>query len=555
MGYFRGFQKKTNREIFSLKEFVFLFMYDKTETCFDYDREYVHFLEPDTVRSLYNTIELLNKLDSYDHALQSKIDIKKFQENIEWIEEDCVFRYKEEILVHSKDESHLISLWMQEPICRRSRSIVKKISQKTIPLGLDIKREYNNVLVDIKRLDGDPKKIKTTLKFDNSHVEYSYAELVHSFFHMTRDDQAYSKKFVSFLLYSYTLHLTEIYRLYRWNKHNQITKEAFMKRYREGVVPENIDEMFIKKTSESQKYYYILLDMIGKTMYGKWAQYFFPDVTVSALSGNESSYVGSPIRGVLVGYIEHQPNEFPLEFFPDDTEERVLIKIKAFIFVSMMNVTALNVNSGKINSTNIKWEFRENDCTLRLEQGSEDDYELTAFLKHVFSYTEYFSKYERSIRNPLKSCKMLYAANLDAKIGKAFDRLWDEYYEWDHKYGNALIPFYNLDITYNMIKKRFLNYNSDIPTLHIQMNDENTTFLIEYKKMLDKFKDYLKNIDCVYQLEDLNSFSEIMSSCPFYKMINELQADPQCRIAVSNNICNVVMRKLEDRTSSEAPVG
>lgn len=549
----KDFRSKTGRDIFSLKEFIFAMMYDKTEVCFDYDEIHKHFIEPDTLRALYNITELLHKLDEYNHILESKADLKKFQENIEWVEEDCDFRYKEEILVKNKMESNLINVWMQEPIDRRGKSIVKAICSDIFPLGLDIRREHENEMQELKR-GATKENAQNTIKYDNSHVVYSYAELVHSIFHMTRDEQKFSKKFVSCLLYSYTLHLTEIYKVYQWNK-GQIKKADFMTIYRDKIQLSDSKEELSRRIFEIEKCYNILLAVMGRTICGKWAQYLFPDVTVSALSGTESSYVGSPIRGVLVGYIEHQPNEFPLEFFPDDTEERVLIKLKAFIFVSMMNVTALDVNSGKINSTNIKWEFRENDCTLRLEQKSEDDYELTAFLKHVFSYTEYFRKYEKFIRNPLKSCKASYAADLDAKIGKAFDRLWDEYYEWDHKYGNTLIPFYNLDITYNMIKKRFLNYNSDIPTLHIQMNDENTTFLIEYKKMLDKFKKYLENIDHVYRLEDFNSFSEIMSSCPFYKMINELQADPQCRIAVSNNICNVVMRKLEDRTSSEAPVG
>ena len=90
----------------------------------------------------------------------------------------------------------------------------------------------------------------------------------------------------------------------------------------------------------------------------------------------------------------------------------------------------------------------------------------------------------------------------------------------------------------------------------IQMNDENTLFFLEYKRMLDKFKNYLKKIDQVYQLEGKSSFGEIMSECPFYKMIDELQADSSSRIAVSNYICSIVMRKMEDRgLFEEIPVG
>ena len=551
------FRTRTNRHIFSLKKFIFAMMYDKTEVCFDYDEMHKHFIEPDTLRGLYNITELLHKLDEYDHLLESKADLKKFQENIEWVEEDCNFRYKEEILVKNKKESDLLNLWMQEPIDRRGESIVKAICSDILPLGLDVRQELENEIQELKRgVKTEP--VQGRIKYDNSHVAYSYAELVHSIFHMTRDKQKFSKKFIFCLLYSYTLRLTEVYKVYQWNK-CRIDKADFMAIYRDKVQRPNFREELRGKITEIEKGYDILSAVTGRTICGKWAQYFFPDVTASALSGNKN-YAGIPVRGVLLGYIEHQPNEFPLEFSPDDTEEQVLMKMKAFMFVSMMNMTALDINyqdvdSVKADSTNIRWELREKDCTLRLSQSSEDDYELTAFLKHVFSYTEYFYKYECLIRNPLKTSEKPYAAELDRKIGKAFDQLWNDYYEWDHKYGNAIIPFYNLDITYNMIKKNFLDYNFDLPTIHIQMNDENTIFLLEYKKMLDKFKNYLEKIDQVYQLKGKSSFSEIMSECPFYKMIDELQADPFSRIAVSNNICSVVMRKLEDRTLDNTPAG
>ena len=442
---------------------------------------------------------------------------------------------------------------MQEPIDRRGESIVKAICSDILPLGLDVRQELENEIQELKRgVKTEP--VQGRIKYDNSHVAYSYAELVHSIFHMTRDKQKFSKKFIFCLLYSYTLRLTEVYKVYQWNK-CRIDKADFMAIYRDKVQRPNFREELRGKITEIEKGYDILSAVTGRTICGKWAQYFFPDVTASALSGNKN-YAGIPVRGVLLGYIEHQP----IEFSPDDTEEQVLMKMKAFMFVSMMNMTALDINyqdvdSVKADSTNIRWELREKDCTLRLSQSSEDDYELTAFLKHVFSYTEYFYKYECLIRNPLKTSEKPYAAELDRKIGKAFDQLWNDYYEWDHKYGNAIIPFYNLDITYNMIKKNFLDYNFDLPTIHIQMNDENTIFLLEYKKMLDKFKNYLEKIDQVYQLKGKSSFSEIMSECPFYKMIDELQADPFSRIAVSNNICSVVMRKLEDRTLDNTPAG
>ena len=128
--------------ILRIQKFIFLLLYSKTEVCFDCDEANKHFFEPDTLRTLYNIVELLNKLETYDHTFKHEDDIERFLNNIEWMEEDCNFRYKEEILNANKTESSLIDLWMEEPVKQRGKSIVAHMSRTTIPLGLDTKRKY-----------------------------------------------------------------------------------------------------------------------------------------------------------------------------------------------------------------------------------------------------------------------------------------------------------------------------------------------------------------------------------------------------------------------------
>lgn len=125
--------------------------------------------------------------------------------------------------------------------------------------------------------------------------------------------------------------------------------------------------------------------------------------------------------------------------------------------------------------------------------------------------------------------------------------MWDEYYEWDYQYGNMMIPVYNLDITYNMIKKLYQGYEKNgMRNIDIMMDDSQTPFLEEYIKMMDAFKECLDAIDKAYKLEDKEAFGNAFKECPFYKMVRTLQDDRDSRVAVSNYICNKVFDMISD---------
>ena len=516
----------------------------------DYDEESKHFFIPDTLRGLFNLVELLNKMESYSHELKAEEDLEKFQHNIEWLGEDCNFRYKEEILAGKKEESRLITSWNEISAGQRGKQIISVISKKDIPLGLDIKREYRREMDNAKKLRFNPENIKTNPKYDNSDVEYSYAELVHSIFHMTRCENGYSKKFVACILYSYTLQLTEIYRLYLWNRH-ELPKEEFFSVYRNRYENKITDASIEVKAEKIRKYEKELLAVIGKTICGKWAQYFFPEILPRRAVEMEPAYTGARHQLVIAGYIKGRGVEFVLSFMNSDSMEITALKIKTILFLAMLR---LDVS---------KWDFKELECKRKTDgryiiyfrQNEAEDIELTAFFKHTFLYTVLLNKIESLLLEPLENDGKF--SQIKTKVKAVFSDLWESYYTWDQKYGNAMIPFYNLDVTYNMIKKLYLEYEQiHMDYVTITLNDKNTSFLNEYKKMLDRFVGYLKNLDRKYYL-DKNGIplSEIFTECPFYKMVDDLQNDPDSRVRISNYICNIGMDILSDRVVIDEPKG
>ena len=540
----KNFFAEKEMKTLSIKEFVFFLLYDKTDVILDYDEERKHFFIPDTLRDLFNLVELLNKMDPYSHELEMEDDIGKFQKNIEWLEEDCNFRYKEEILLGQKEESRLITLWNELPVDQRGKQIVSTVSKKNIPLGLDIKREYKLDVNYAKKMRQDPEEVKNSLIYDNSNVEYSYAELVHSIFHMTRCKDGYSKKFVACILYSYTLQLTELYKLYLYNK-RELSKEEFYSVYRKYHENKIVDTAIDLKMRRTRIYYRELTNIIGKTICGKWAQYFFPEISVV----NEDAYINLRHQLVIAGYINNRGAEFELEFSEADSAEVIDLKIKSILFIAMLR---LDIS---------RWNFEELECMKKIQgryavcfhQNETEDIELTAFFKHTFLYTEFLNKMECLILNPIEDDKNYQ--QIKTKIKAAFSDLWESYYNWDWKYGNAMIPFYNLDVTYNMIKKLYLEYEQNyMGYIAIALNDKDTLFLSEYKKMLDRFLRYLNNLDNKYYLKKNGiPLSEIFMECPFYKMIDELQNDQESRVRISNYICNIGMDIVSDRAVKNEP--
>lgn len=546
----QNFVTGNRTNIFSIKDFVFFLLYDKTNVILDYDEESKHFFIPDTLRGLFNLVELLNKMESYSHELKAEEDLEKFQQNIEWLGEDCNFRYKEEILAGKKEESSLITSWNEISAGQRGKQIISVISKKDIPLGLDIKREYRREMDNAKKLRFNAENIKTNPKYDNSDVEYSYAELVHSIFHMTRCENGYSKKFVACILYSYTLQLTEIYRLYLWNRH-ELPKEEFFSVYRNRYENKITDASIEVKAEKIRKYEKELLAVIGKTTCGKWAQYFFPEILPRRAVEMEPAYTGARHQLVIAGYIKGRGVEFVLSFMNSDSMEITALKIKTILFLAMLR---LDVS---------KWDFKELECKRKTDgryiiyfrQNEAEDIELTAFFKHTFLYTVLLNKIESLLLEPLENDGKF--SQIKTKVKAVFSDLWESYYTWDQKYGNAMIPFYNLDVTYNMIKKLYLEYEQiHMDYVTITLNDKNTSFLNEYKKMLDRFVGYLKNLDRKYYL-DKNGIplSEIFTECPFYKMVDDLQNDPDSRVRISNYICNIGMDILSDRDIMTEPKG
>lgn len=517
----------------SIKKYVLLLYGEALGIYYDCEGRKRHFLEPITLRELGTITQMFIHRNDYhvDSCSNGNRYFIKTGDLYRKIKNDLYFRFIQEKLVDQSDKK-LFETWMDMSIDRRGEDIVRRLSKITEPLG----KEYRLAIQKYQTPDNlfYQKKIadvSTEYLRDNSMVSYSYAELVHSIYHMTRNDKRYSKALVECILHSYTFCLNKIYNDYRFEK-KKIEKEILIAEYRKKGVLNH------EKLNE---YHQIFKHIIGETICGKWTQYYFPEV----ISRTPTISLEMKSASVIIGYKSNAVLNYVTEM---DIDEYLKVSLQnaiyEILFVSMFFTDVFDWNDQREIITFI----RENDSDkAKLKIKVSDNYrnhnfELTAFFKYTFLYGEYLEKMEKLFQKAIlkMDCDNKKKEELKAFITSIFDNLWNSFYEWDKNYGNAMLPIYNLDVTYNLIKRIFLE-NKKKSEQVIRFDSFSKTqkiFLHEFENMLSLFINHLEKIDKYYFLEKNHkgknnkkrrnqgfdstkqrSFTEVFMQCPYINII------------------------------------
>lgn len=484
-----------------------------------------HFLEPNSLRELNETYRMFtdreNRATEREEILFEKVKL------------DVYHRFIEERL-SLPEEKRIMKAWLELSIERRSEDIVQKISGEIIPLGKYVKRYLSGLEAERNLLSDNPhsdeervQEIDRILsRWKTKEVNYSYAELVHCIYHITRQNSLYSREMVACILQVYTVYLTQCYRAYQTDKWQfdpenyqhiwrQLDKEPF------AVIEKDDDKAVFNRIEKRRK---LFKEVIGESVCGKWTEYYFPELWT------DREPLSKKIP-VIMGYAEDVDFEF--EFSITDGEGGSRKLIEEFIFFTTMYTNLLEWSEIQVKYRN---KF-EGVSKVIVSYKGKTDFELTAFLKYTFLYEEYLRKleslagklFEKNKEDPswLESFKEQGSKQCEV----VFEELWKKYTEWDWKYGNMAIPIQNFDLAYNMIKRLFKT--GKIENNRTVNMDENGVLVKEYEGMLNRFKKYLGDIDEKYHLghEDSKNndaeksevnkkkrktvFQEIFEKCPF----------------------------------------
>lgn len=523
-----------------VKEFSLALLGEKTGIYFDYEGKKRHFFVPETLRSLFNTTELLLEMESYDHSFSGENgakEMEKFAYNVERMKEDLHFRFAYDTLTDPEDKK-IFQRWQEQTIDRRAEAIVRDISGKVLPLGRRL-REVHRELIRQAQLDRNTALSENRELLYNGNVPYSYAELVHCLYHMSRDTGIRSRKLVCCELYSFTIYLTEIYQKYRFYK-KELGKTRYFQMNNIRIFDEDTEQgqeegrelsktLLEEYAEEIKSCYGILKEIIGLSACGKWGEYYFPAVTLEMQPNRDRD---NTAQNTIIGYAENSRLPYKIAFSLGDSVDQIVWELKKLLFIASQQTDSLrwSENDVTVERNGEKFVFGLN------ETANGSDFDMTAFFKYSFCYMELIAKLEKLMIGCLKP--LLEKGKTDDSVSvedlpilgnlqKAFQKVAEEFYQWDTQYGSMMLPLYNLDVSYNLLKRVFQECTQRrMATVDLSGSERAVSSEIfnMYEKVTDRFLWHLGNIDDAYHLTGTNeSFAYAFQKCPFMKWLNEIK--------------------------------
>lgn len=576
--------------ILSVKQLLLFLYAERIGIYYDCEGRKRHFLEPNSLRQLSNMVCMLLEKESLtaEEAYQEEV--------FKRIMDDVYFRFVDEHLHLQKERAFFRDL-LNSQIKRRGETIVQRMSSRIMPLGRTYKElsklyrretwehlEYTpQKRYGLAWLDSSIKKLQ-----ENNEEDYSYAELVHCIYHMTRVEEPYSKELVACILHSYSIVLTQIYNSYRKEKKQIFEKEENKSLYIESCkellrerqeYKDNVDirgenEEAADKEGNQDETAYVkgvvikidkaaqpLREVVGNTVFGKWAEYYFPKVYTDNLRSDNAVIIGC--------FEEIREAGFKAVFAFGDVWQEADIRqaIKGCIFSMLMYPDLPQWTELKLDIVHKSGGGQVGGFFL--QHYGDVRFELTTFVRASIFYPDYLYKMEQLLcaafsvkgdsewsQEPLREesddgekeneeewneereAVKEFKRTAQTVIKSEFEELWSEYYEWDQNYGNMILPIQNFDTMYNLIKHLFREGKEE-NEFALNLTKEGA-FFSEFERMIKRIERHLGSMDSFYCLTNSEkSFVKKFLECPYFKLLKDVKNEQLSRKYVENHIKGV----------------
>lgn len=301
--------------------------------------------------------------------------------------------------------------------------------------------------------------------------------------------------------------------------------------------------LYEKTEEKRQRNYWILQSYLSDTVVGSWGNYLSPLLNVEELFESHLKYE--------MGYINvvNTADDMEITFVPDADFDTFLKNMQEQDTVKELEVLLMffvNWGYGKKRTACIlemeKIGVPQTKEKENTEKHSPDDtqngvirikckneritFDRWGFVINSVRYVEYFEQVHKTLCEAVVKC--FHIEEEKEKVKKIEDAiinnsLYQNYKEWEKEYGYAVIPFYNIDMLYNIEKrikaeneKRYPNgigkemiFESilqDYDLLEEQLNKEDEFYRDEYPK-----GEFSKH----------KTFVDIYRNCPFIQYLRE----------------------------------
>lgn len=518
---------KTGGDPKEIKEYMFDLIYKRTGVLFDAVGKKRHFMEPSTLRNLNAIYEIYNEMSLLPDPKDENY-LKVYDENYYKMINDILFRFASDSLPNR--EYRLLMRWSEEDILRRGEEIVKDVIA-SIP-----GRSKENI--------GDKSNGEITdFPEDFKYYGYSYGELLRALYCLSRMG-VYDKRLVHVLLAQYTVVFSRIFEHYKKEEKgntqgkNRERINALMGdsvggswvNYIQSLRKKNGKDKSWFATSFSESDTVILLK-IGKST----SLYKLFDSMKELVEVND---IKNKCKGIL-----HEPEFEALKvimfFFHcfdtaiDDWFELYKPAIKMEEREEGKNNAGVHPSASETKVDEYQFKFKQRAV----------QFNILNFVKNSFNYENVIRRFYKSVLISLykhynidenvtdDEVEAILNEDREAGPGKE-ETLLKEFDKWHHDKGGLAIPVYNLDITYNLIKR-----------MCVMEQDEGQCAegLAQLVSIFEIIKNRLREQDSSYKIildekdEENDKFEEIFNECPIVKCICNNKFD-ECYATIMSNI-------------------
>lgn len=532
----------------TVEEFIYVLYAAKTGIYFSCNNEGNHYLEPNSLRNLVSIVKLF-EFPGYELEQDATNGSQEeYRKNVFMrIKFDAYFRFAQENLFFSNAKIFFDEL-MLLCIDRRSRKIVRRFCGQFTRLGKNKK--------NLERELGKSEELKKI--FDNSNVDYSFAELVHILYHISREKGEGGNQLVSCILYSYSIGLSEIYDIYR-KEICEASKEEIIEEYRYEK-----DGKRTGKFKALDVNYEILKGVIGRSICGHWAEYYFPEVYPVFLERRRQ-------KALVLGCADTGGIEFRVSVGNMKSGNGKLTGrdvIKQFTVCALMYADVLDWK-------NVEFDVRlgeKQQYSISFIVPERHELEMTAYMNYAFLYRDFLWKLEKLLSEAIQtecakigSIKQMVTSeekaalkqaediliSLQKAVNEEFKELWGYLVQWDQDYGAMMFPIHNFDCAYSLLERMYIETVDRNDARQIQSGED---FWTAFDEMNEMFCCHLREIDEFYGREkETRNFYNIFTQCPFFKLFHTVRDNAFMSANMGKYITNIIGRIINNERIEEAP--
>lgn len=501
------------KEAKNIKKFLLYGFAKKTFICFDICGAKQHFYEPKTIRgivALCHLLESLYELNKPGEGTDSEEIISKFESNFPQITSDIYRRMVGEQLL---GDAHQAFKWIQnQSLMARGEaacSILKKMLKKL------------------------PDKNLFHYQDNNGTNKYGYGELMKILYVFGRTDLK-NKALVRCLLASFTVNYGRQFVLFKYG--NKAQKESAGK---------------------------ILRGLLGTSVTGSWTNQMLPKVFFDTPQSDDNrSYSFGNIERAEVGsenFVYLLPAIFSKNKEEFAKELDISNQIRDFIEdLELLLMFFLDFEDKRGNRRKCGFKIRkpsqfygkikdqsskENDLS-QLEMEGSATFNLLGFVNALYNWDQYFKETDEAIYN----CIIGYykcggTDNTDQGFEKKVQRiikkhsLKNKYKKWNDRYQGFALPFYNLDMTYNVLKRSRNAYQNSGDCNQCVKSDQDMEEIWNlYARILKELEDEDKEYAEIKETDtEIGEWGKAFKESPFIKEYEKRLRNDASEFCISLN--------------------